>query len=120
MMYYLTLIYEYIVYHFTYHGCIIIIHFNFNRVSPFNQRLLSRGPAQHASQYYTIYSPNITVASIIIMLSLYFILWNILQICGVPQELSVLVLQLYTDTCSAVRLACSLSEKFTIESGVKQ
>ena len=45
---------------------------------------------------------------------------KILQICGVPQELSVLVRQLYTDTCSAVRLASSLSEEFTIETGGKQ
>ena len=34
--------------------------------------------------------------------------WKILQICGVPQELSVLVRQLYTDTRSAVRPASSL------------
>ena len=47
-------------------------------------------------------------------------LWKILQICGVPQELSVLVRQLYTDTRSAVRLASSLSEVFSIETGVKQ
>ena len=47
-------------------------------------------------------------------------LWKILQICGVPQELSVLVRQLYTNTCSAVRLASSLSEEFSIETGVKQ
>ena len=47
-------------------------------------------------------------------------LWKILQIYGVPQELSVLVRQLYTDTRSAVRLASSLSEEFTIETGVKQ
>ena len=47
-------------------------------------------------------------------------LWKILQICGVPQELSVLVRQLYTDTRSAVRLASSLSEEFSIETGVKQ
>ena len=47
-------------------------------------------------------------------------LWKFLQICGVPQELSVLVCQLYTDTRSAVRLASSLSEEFTIETGVKQ
>ena len=47
-------------------------------------------------------------------------LWKILQICGVPQELSVLVRQLYTDTRSAVRLASSLSEEFTIKTGVKQ
>ena len=46
-------------------------------------------------------------------------LWKILQICGVPQELSVLVRQLYTDTRSAVRLASSLSEEFTIETGIK-
>ena len=46
--------------------------------------------------------------------------WKILQICGVPQELSVLVRQLYTDTRSAVRLASFLSEEFTIETGVKQ
>ena len=45
---------------------------------------------------------------------------KILQICGVPQELSVLVRQLYTDTRSAVRLTSSLSEEFTIETGVKQ
>ncbi len=37
-------------------------------------------------------------------------LWKILQIYGVPQELSVLVRQLYTDTLSAVRLASSMSE----------
>ena len=37
-------------------------------------------------------------------------LWKMLQICGVPHELSVLVRQLYTDTRSAVRLASSLSE----------
>ena len=47
-------------------------------------------------------------------------LWKILQICGVPQELSALVRQLYTDTRSAVRLASSLSEEFSIEAGVKQ
>ena len=47
-------------------------------------------------------------------------LWQNLQICGVPQELSVLMRQLYTDTRSAVRLASSLSEEFTIETGVKQ
>ena len=47
-------------------------------------------------------------------------LWKFLQICGVPQELSVLVRQLYTDTRSAVRLASSLSEEFTIETGMKQ
>ena len=47
-------------------------------------------------------------------------LWTILQICGVPQELSVFVRQLYTDTRSAVRLASSLSEEFTIETGLKQ
>ena len=47
-------------------------------------------------------------------------LWKILQICGVPQELSVLVRQLYTDTRGAVRLASSLSEEFIIETGVKQ
>ena len=47
-------------------------------------------------------------------------LWKILQICGVPQELSVLVRQLYTDTRSAVRLASYLSGDFTIETGVKQ
>ena len=47
-------------------------------------------------------------------------LWKILQICGVPQELSVLVRQLYTDTRSAVRLASSLSEEFSIETGLKQ
>ena len=47
-------------------------------------------------------------------------LWKFLQICGVPQELSVLVRQLYTDTRSAVRLGSSLSEEFTIETGVKQ
>ena len=47
-------------------------------------------------------------------------LWKILQICGVPHELSVLVRQLYTDTRSAVRLASSLSEEFSIETGVKQ
>ena len=47
-------------------------------------------------------------------------LWTILQICGVPRELSVLVRQLYTDTRSAVRLASSLSEEFSIETGVKQ
>ena len=47
-------------------------------------------------------------------------LWKILQICGVPQELSVLVRQMYTDTSSAVRLASSVSEQFTIESGGKQ
>ena len=45
---------------------------------------------------------------------------KILQICGVPHELSVLVRQLYTDTRSVVRLASSLSEEFTIETGVKQ
>ena len=43
-------------------------------------------------------------------------LWKILQICGVPHELSVLVRQLYPDT----RLASSLSEEFSIETGVKQ
>ena len=43
-----------------------------------------------------------------------------LQICGVPQELSVLVRQLYTDTRSAVRLASSLSEEFTIETDARQ
>ena len=42
------------------------------------------------------------------------------QICGFPQELSVLVRQLYTDTRSAVRLTSSLSEEFAIETGVKQ
>ena len=47
-------------------------------------------------------------------------LWKILQSCGVPQELSVIVRQLYTDTHNAVRLASSLSEEFTIETGVKQ
>ncbi len=47
-------------------------------------------------------------------------LWKILQICGVPQELSVLECQLYTNTRSAVRLASSLSEEFAIETGVKQ
>ena len=47
-------------------------------------------------------------------------LWKILQICGVPQELSVLVRQLYADTRSAVRLASSLSEEFIIETGMKQ
>ena len=47
-------------------------------------------------------------------------LWKILQSCGVPQELSFLVRQLHTDTRSAVRLASSLSEEFTIETGVKQ
>ena len=47
-------------------------------------------------------------------------LWKILQIRGVPQELSVLVRQWYTDTRSAVRLASSLPEEFTIETGVKQ
>ena len=47
-------------------------------------------------------------------------LWKILQICGVPQELSFLVRQLYTYTRSAVRLASSLSEEFTIETSVKQ
>ena len=47
-------------------------------------------------------------------------LWTIIQVCGVPEELSVLVRQLYTDTCSAVRLASSLSEEFTIETGLKQ
>ena len=47
-------------------------------------------------------------------------LWKILQICDVPHELSVLVRQLYTDTRSAVRLASSLSEEFSIETGVKQ
>ena len=41
-------------------------------------------------------------------------LWKILQICG------VLVRQLYTYTSSAVRLASSLSEEFTIETDVKQ
>ena len=45
---------------------------------------------------------------------------KILQICGVPHELSVLVRQLYTDTRSAVRLASSLSEEFSIETGAKQ
>ena len=45
-------------------------------------------------------------------------LWKSLQIWGVPQELSVLVRQLYTDTRSAVRLAYSLSEEFTFETGV--
>ena len=43
-----------------------------------------------------------------------------LQICGVPEELSVLVRYLYTDTRSAVRFASSLSEEFSIETGVKQ
>ena len=47
-------------------------------------------------------------------------LWKILQIYGVPQERSVLVRQLYTNTRSAVRLASSLSEEFTIETGMKQ
>ncbi len=47
-------------------------------------------------------------------------LWKILQICGVPQELSVLVRQLYTDTRSAVRLTSSLSEEFTIETDARQ
>ena len=47
-------------------------------------------------------------------------LWKILQICGVPYELSVLVRQLYTYTRSAVSLASSLSEEFSIETGVKQ
>ena len=47
-------------------------------------------------------------------------LWKILQIYGVPQELSVLVRQLYTYTRRAVRLASSLSEEFTIETGVTQ
>ena len=47
-------------------------------------------------------------------------LWTILQICGVSEELSDIVRQLYTDTRSAVRLASSLSEGFTIETGVKQ
>ena len=47
-------------------------------------------------------------------------LWKILQIYGVPKELSVLVRQLYTDTRSAVRLASSLSEEFTLETGVEQ
>ena len=47
-------------------------------------------------------------------------LWIFLHICGVPQELSVLVRQLYTVTRSAVRLASSLSEESTIETGVKQ
>ena len=47
-------------------------------------------------------------------------LWKILQIYGVPQELSGLVRQLYTDTRSAVRLTSSVSEEFTIETGVKQ
>ena len=42
--------------------------------------------------------------------------WKIIQICGVPQELSVLVRQLKTDT----RLASALSEQFTIETGVTQ
>ena len=37
----------------------------------------------------------------------------------VTQELSVLVRQLYTDTRSVVRLGSSLSEEFTIETGVK-
>ena len=46
--------------------------------------------------------------------------WKILQICGVPQELSVLVRQLYTDTRSAVHLASSLSEEFTLGTGVQQ
>ena len=47
-------------------------------------------------------------------------LGKIHQICGVPQELSVLVRQLYTDTRSAVRLASSLPDEFTIETGVTQ
>ena len=47
-------------------------------------------------------------------------LLTILQICSVPQELSVLVRQLYTGTRIAVRLASSLSEEFSIETGVKQ
>ena len=47
-------------------------------------------------------------------------LWKILQICGVPPELSVIVRQLYTNTRRAVRLASSLSEEFPIETGVKQ
>ena len=47
-------------------------------------------------------------------------LWKILQIYGVPQELSARVRQLYTDTHTAVSLASSLSDEFTIETGVKQ
>ena len=47
-------------------------------------------------------------------------LGKIHQICGVPQELYVLVRQLYTDTRSAVRLASSLPDEFTIETGVTQ
>ena len=48
------------------------------------------------------------------------LLWIIIQIYGVRLELSVLVRQLYTDTRSVVRLASSLSEEFSIETGVKQ
>ena len=47
-------------------------------------------------------------------------MWKILKICGVPQELSVLVRQLYTDPRSMVCLASFLSEEFTIETGVTQ
>ena len=47
-------------------------------------------------------------------------LWKVLHKCGIPQELSVFMRQLYTDTRSAVCLASSLSEQFTIETGVKQ
>ena len=47
-------------------------------------------------------------------------LWKILQICGVPPALSVIVRQLYTNTRRAVRLASSLSEEFPVETGVKQ
>ena len=47
-------------------------------------------------------------------------LWKIIQICGVPPELSVLERKVYTYTRSAVRLASLLSEEFTIETGVKQ
>ena len=47
-------------------------------------------------------------------------LLKILQICGVSQELYVVVCQLYTFIRSAVRLASSLSEKFTTDTGVTQ
>ena len=45
---------------------------------------------------------------------------KILQICGIAEEVSVRVRQLYTDTRSEVRFGSSLSEEFTIETGVKQ
>ena len=47
-------------------------------------------------------------------------LWNILKIIGTPQKIIDIITMLYTSTKSMVRVNGSLTEPFTISSGVRQ